>query len=403
MKWLLLLIAASHSILMLGPCAGFARGQEIRPFRSVPISDPPTMYLNVRNYGAVGDGVHDDGPAILAAVTAAANGNIKIVEFPATTASYLIAAPLQLPNHPNGWIRLNLDGPLRLGATLSIADAYVIYGNNPNSGVQFSENSQVLIDVNPPVNPAIHVIGSDVRLENLEIWFGGGGTGEGIQVDNVCCFTAENVGVAGQSGRDGVSVHIIGDGFSYLFEKGIYINEATAPNFVIDGTSECNTIGFLTMRDVSLAGHGIQLNLPCGQAANYHFENILFESFQDPFLTINGTTMYTAVFGLHFDNILLADPVGPIAPFITNNNAFTQDVQIINCWGNSVEMTGTPILDLEIWTGVDVSVGQPSNYVYHGPSGVVSTMPTGADISRRAITAPIRPPSVKGFLPGAPQ
>jgi hypothetical protein len=389
------------SCVMLGLCAGFASGQG---GRVVPSSPHSQTSLNVRDFGAVGDGMHDDAPAILAAVTHAINGNIRIVEFPPTTAEYLIGTPLVLPSHPGGWIKLNLDGPLSLQATLTLGAFYLVYGNNPDSQQQFAQGPEVTIFVPPQVNPAIHVIGNDVKLENLDLYFvGGTGGGDGILIDTVAVITAENVSM--NSGRTGANVHIIGDGFTYLFEKGVYINES-GPNFVIDGSPQCATTGYLTMRDVTLAGQGIQLNVACGVAINYAFENILYEAYKDSFLTINGAgpSINTAVFGLYFKNIQLSDPVGtPAPPLITNNNLWTSGIQIFNCWAFSSEVTGDTINDLEIWSGVVVPVGQATNYVFHGPTGVVSTMPTEATASSLAPTAPIRPPSVKEFLAKPPQ
>jgi hypothetical protein len=59
----------------------------------------PTNSVNVKDYGAVGDGVADDGPAI---VKAAADAAGRIVYFP--SGSYYVANVAILPaGWPSGW------------------------------------------------------------------------------------------------------------------------------------------------------------------------------------------------------------------------------------------------------------------------------------------------------------
>lgn len=399
-KPFLLLIVLS-SFAMLASCAGFTSGQ------TKPASPPsaPTApstssqaqtYVNIRDYGAVGDGVHDDTPAILAAVNAAMQLGINIVEFPPTNPYYEIGTPLVLPRPTTSWMKLNLDASLNLNATMTIGGFYSIFGSNPFLQNSMSQDAQATIIVDPSLSPAIHIVGNDVKLENLFLYFHFGGDGDGILTDGVCCITVSNVSVSRTAGS-GADVHIRGMGFDYIFEKGVYTADGTGPSFLIESPTNGNSTGFLAMRDVVLVGHGLQFSTD-GPMTNYLFENILYESFQDSFLTINGTNHpYTPVYGLYLNNIIMADPVGTPAPMITNNNAQTSGVQIFNSPIYSTAVSGDPIQDLEIWSGVDVAVGQATNYVLHEPSGIVSTMPTGTPASAHSHANSIHPFSVKQF------
>jgi hypothetical protein len=381
---------------MLTSCAGAVTAQQGSPSTSTPTVTPAITYVNVRDYGAVGDGMHDDSPAILAAVNAAISGQIRTVEFPPTAGYYHLASPLNLPTHSTGWIRLCLDGPLSLSATLTVESFYSIYGNSSQVQGQFAPDSQTLITVAPNVNPGIHIVGDDVKLDNLNVYFNLGGTGDGILTDGVNTITLTNVSVLGQSGRDGVDVHITGQGFDYIFDKGVYENEGLAPTFQIDSPSNGGGFGFVAMRDVSLAGRGIHLNA-FTQAINFSFENILYEAGQDAFLTINGTTRsFSPVYDVYLKDIIVADPPTPAPPLITNNNAFTSDVQVLNSLVYSTVVSGDPISDLEIWAGGNCDVGQPINYILHEPFGIVSTMPV-VPASARVRTSSTAPFSVRKF------
>jgi hypothetical protein len=66
---------------------------------SQSLQTAPVYSFNVKDYGAVGDGVADDGPAISKAVAAAQGA---ILYFP--SGSYYVATPVTLPvNWPAGW------------------------------------------------------------------------------------------------------------------------------------------------------------------------------------------------------------------------------------------------------------------------------------------------------------
>jgi hypothetical protein len=394
LELLLLTISGFCSCSMLASCAGSVSGSPTKPTTApAPAQTTLPASVSIRDYGAIGDDLHDDSPAILAAVNAAFQAGINTVEFPPTTSYYLIGSPLVLPRPPISWMKLNLDGPLDLDATVTIGGFYSIHGDGSYGQGAFSQDAQELIAVEPSVNPAFNVVGNAVHFSDLLLYFHLGGDGDGILTSGACCITATNVSVNHPS-SNGIGVHITGGGFDYIFEKGFYGTGGTGPTFQIDGPSNGNGTGALAMRDVVLYGGGVQLNVH-GPMSNYVFENILFEGAQNAFLTINGTPQVLPlgqayVFETRLDNVLIADPVGnPAPPLIVNNDASTAGFQVINTPIYSTVVSGDPIQDLEIWAGADVSVGQASEYVLHEPSGVFSTMPVGsvpppATLSRRS-------------------
>ena len=151
------------------------------------------------------------------------------------------------------------------------------------------------------------------------------------------------------------------------------------------------------MRDLALSDHGIQINVACGIANHYSFDNILTEALQDSFLTINAAGN-TSVQAVYFKDILLADPNPPL-PLVANHGKATTGMEIYNSWQpDTPEVTGDPISDLEIWSAVEVPVGQLTDYIFHGPSGIVSTMPVGTPGSSRVHATPGRRFSIKEFL-----
>lgn len=90
-------------------------------------------YVNVRDYGAVGDGVTDDTAAVQAALTAAATSNgIRTVVFPAHTASqgYRITSTLTITNRG-----LNLIGQSRARGTVILSEvAGPLFANGTDNG-----------------------------------------------------------------------------------------------------------------------------------------------------------------------------------------------------------------------------------------------------------------------------
>ena len=94
-----------------------------------PSDDSRTLAygFNVKDYGAVGDGIADDGPAVVEAMQAAAG---DVVLFPAGV--YYIAHPSSLPK---GWRSLDLHGEDQ-GVGFDKQSWVKLWWSYPNGGVK---------------------------------------------------------------------------------------------------------------------------------------------------------------------------------------------------------------------------------------------------------------------------
>ena len=117
-------------------------GGYLGAFKPVPIPAAPTLpVIDVREFGAVGDGKHDDAPAIQAAVRLAEQLGGGRVVIPATDAFYLLGSTIRIRRHhvtltgPKARLKLkNGVGRIHLlhiggdGATRSVAEHIQVSG-----------------------------------------------------------------------------------------------------------------------------------------------------------------------------------------------------------------------------------------------------------------------------------
>jgi len=166
---------------------------------------------NVMDYGAKGDGVHDDTPAIQAAIDAvAANGGGKVY-FPFTKGGYRLASPaketvnglpcrsqLYLPAVPKLNIALEGEMPGRMLHAYMVQGLEVKAWDDPNIklrfGVQHKVNTRLVSDWKPPEehDPAARpwaMISALPTDRNAEI-SSDGTCGEPM---NNCCVTIQNL------------------------------------------------------------------------------------------------------------------------------------------------------------------------------------------------------------------
>jgi len=197
-----------------GVCAvvcALAAGLALAAEPTFPATARPCS-ANVLDYGAKGDGVHDDTPAIQAAINAvAAKGGGKVY-FPFTEGGYRLASPaketvnglpcrsqLYLPAVPRLNIALEGEMPCRLLHTYMIVGTNVSAAANPNHnairfGQQHKVNTRLVSDWKPPEerDPAarpwamISVLPTD---ENAEI---ASASLRGEPMNN-CCVTIQNL------------------------------------------------------------------------------------------------------------------------------------------------------------------------------------------------------------------
>jgi hypothetical protein len=396
-------------IVMIGViCAALLFAGHASSVAHAQAPTPTKYWTNVRDYGAVGDDVHDDGPAIVSAVTAAIKGGTRVVYFPPAKA-YLVSG-LTLPPDCCAWIKLVLDAPIYTTGTITVPSFYSIFGNSSGLDDQFSYDDGVQINgVNPNLTGSVvDVVGSHVNLENLFV-DGAQGTADAIRFENsVCCVTLTNVAAnILDPNTEGAAVRIQG-GFNFVFEKSFFSvpTDGQAPTISIEPDHDlCNSTGLIRMRDVVLAGRGIAASFPCGIGNQFNFENMLYEAAVDSFLTI--TNRYGAVDGGWVDqisirNIAMSDcNVEPCPSLIRNNGHRTLGVQVYEsgtptnpAWIGPI-VSGDQITGLEIWTTDEYPVGQASGYIYHLPTKVISTIPIVAPTASSVKPAPRGGPRVE--------
>jgi hypothetical protein len=356
-----------------------------RPF---PRFSPPSAWINVRDFGAVGDATTDDTPAILAAIKTAqnvSNGNAAVVYFPATPTFYYLGTPLVLPDTAN-WLTLFFDGRLLIGNTIEAKGGYSFYGNGGAQVTAASRDHLALFAVKGAVDPIIDIKQvNSFRLENIQ--FPDSESSHGIVVENSADIMIKNVWMGTQPDNPaGIPLSIHG-GFGIYVEGGGYSTNANGgPSIVMsddDTATGCHTDGMMRVKGTFLAGHGIAIRPICGVLTSLDFEDILYESCLSPFLTIEAQNSFSnpIVAGIQIKDVNMADS-GPepgtskFPPLVrVSGLERVWSVQIINSWSDAIVCKdGGPIADLEVmalgWCDI---LGQTSGYFISRYDGVIDT------------------------------
>ena len=95
-----LALAFTGAVLLRGPVGGNDEDGALRPYPTQAVPDPDTSpprpgSVRPEDFGAVGDGIHDDGPALQAALEAADGRAVEL----AGGATYLSRHALRIPSH----------------------------------------------------------------------------------------------------------------------------------------------------------------------------------------------------------------------------------------------------------------------------------------------------------------
>jgi len=332
-------------------------------------------WINVMDYGAVGDGETDDTKAIFKAITTAAQRGLRggaVVYFPPLH-RFLIAGAQTLPP-VTVWVTLYLDAPLFLGGTLTVPGGYVIYGHTGGEFTAFSMDTLGLITHRNDVNPLIYIHSTGVRLENIQFIPSDGA--DGIVIEQSARIALKNLW--GQTSGGGVPVRISG-GFGYEVEGGGFASTGDAPSFLLTDDSHCGGVGILRMRNFFLANHGISVKSACGGINSLTFENALYEEGKDAFLTLDNESY--GMWAISIKDINAADhAVNPAPPIISAHSSRKDGIHGVTMVNAQTDggllTTGDPIADLEVWTPSTYQVGQTNGYVLHRPDGIFNTMPT---------------------------
>jgi Pectate lyase superfamily protein len=318
-----------------------------------PAQAPFSYWVSVLDTGARGDGVTDDSAAILRAVRRAierGKGGGNVVYFPPAHC-YNVGSPLELQDTPVR-VMLFLDSCLTLNATVTIHGMYNLYGNTSGQKMAFSTDHLATVDVGYKVAPAIHIQGAGTRLENLQIAYMRG-SADGIVIDHSAKVTLKNVWVQmDQNNKAGIPLKITG-GFGYEIEDGGYAAAWNSPGPSIQLNEDpvaCNFTGILRMRHAFLSGHGIVINERCGGVNSLSFDDVLYESARDPFLTIFALGG-SGVWGVDLRGVNFADSQSPAPPMIRIHSPVhrVRNISVVNC-----ATDGSKILDGDAATGVNI-------------------------------------------------
>ncbi|MCU1242672.1 MAG: Pectate lyase superfamily protein [Candidatus Acidoferrum typicum] len=342
--WLIrtLLLSSLALRLLLG---SLAPAQTVAPY---------SYWINVLETGAKGDGVADDSPAILRAVRRAIergrNGG-NVVYFPPSHC-YNIASPLELPDPPVR-VMLFFDSCLTLNATVTIHGMYNLHGNSSGPKMAFSTDNLADLDVGYKVAPAIRIQGAGTRLENLRIGYMHG-SADGIVIDHSARVTLKNVWVQmDQHNKAGIPLKITG-GFGYEIDDGGYSSawDATSPSIQInEDPVACNWTGIVRLRHAFLSAHGIVINERCGGVNSLTFEDILYESARDPFVTIFALGG-SGVWGLDLRGVNFADSQSPAPPMIYVHSPLhrVRSISVVNSVTDGSKMLdGDPVSGVNVW------------------------------------------------------
>ena len=364
------------------------------PTTHTPI--PRSNWVNVRDYGALGNG-GDDTAAFLAAINAAASGKSQgggtggTVYCPIGANNYNFPHGITLPYLKNIWVELYLDCNIGLGGPIVIqGGGYYIHGHNAGRSNSFGTMSTSQIYANEGVSPAIQISTGGFRMENISI---STGSGDVIQIINSSSMVnlIEVHAAVRDSNAAGSPLHIIG-GFGYYIEGGGYEVQPTSnqPTILLENQApRCSGMGIITMERVFIVSHGIQLKATCGFINNVQVRAMLYENGKDAMVNLRGTWP-GIVNNLKLEDCAIADSNIEV---INNLLGRVYGVKIDGCpVGGGVLTTGWPMSMLTIWYPAEPesppspgfpgfavptipSIAQTRGYELHFGDRIINTIP----------------------------
>jgi hypothetical protein len=284
----------------------------------VDTSNAASGYLNVKDYGAVGDGVNDDTAAIQAAIDAASTDGGGIIFLPA--GEYKITAPLEMKSYchiqgsepatrywgtsttlPPGSCKIRIDGTFTPidSAAFTIASGITawsfrditIAGNNVETVSGFTSVTGGTEDNGQFQNIAIIGMGGDgvngdLHAVRFSSCFIGGCNGWGL--NSTTRFVDVHVGQTYITSNKLGALQLAGTSQSGLcsfvstrFERsghksdGVYYTNPNAPGIYINNAKD---VKFVSCETDANTGHGVELtrHASIGNCFNIHFSSCDF-------------------------------------------------------------------------------------------------------------------------------
>lgn len=335
--------------------------------RPIQFSVDALSQYDVRNYGAVGDGEADDTVPIQEAINACAANGGGVVYIP--TGVFKIGNLLFPPNGDH-WVVIWMDGSLYLTETLEMnGRAYALVGRSGSVFNAFQELPSVAVLFDKTVNPVMRISNAPIYLEGINLK---GFQGDGIVATDGACELYINRTQLTCYGTSADVVPLRVENSTYSF--GLYIQDSVLQAPILDGAHSLvlKNYSIVRIQDSTLIGGGIFMSAEGIEAANYSFENVLYENGYTPFLQIDNSGAWFT--GITLDHIEMADPaVFPaylLDNFGTGETAGVLMTMARNAGGNAMVSGNSPIKGLYVYPASTTDrskvefLGQQDYYAY---------------------------------------
>jgi hypothetical protein len=270
-------------------------GEAIKSVAGAPIVD-------VRAFGAKGDGTTDDTKAIQAAVDSLKGTGGTVVMH-----GNFVSGKIDIPSVV-GWITIELMGNWRLKETLVIPPYVRLSGKGgANAYVQFTRRPQARL-ISPPGDvPTVKLIGTHSKVvENVLII---GSSGKAILLQNGALATLDNVSVLSDNKKTAYPLVI--DAFFWVWIRdSVFASPPGAGESIYITASPGSTMpqsGLVEIRNTIISGNGIKLaaEKPIFALGAVTLTDVVFENGTTPFLMLDSTNV--PIGGIQLDRVLIAD------------------------------------------------------------------------------------------------
>ncbi|HEV2289136.1 MAG TPA: glycosyl hydrolase family 28-related protein [Candidatus Acidoferrales bacterium] len=338
-----------------------------QPARPVDFTIDTLSQYDIRNYGAVGDGKTNDTVAVQYAINAAAANGGGVVYIPA---GVFVVRNLFFPPTGGNWVLIWMDGSLYLTQTLEMNErCYALVGRSGAVFQAFQQQPSAALLFEKTINPVIRISANPVYLEGLNLK---GFEGDGIVATDAACELYMNRMQLTCYGTSADVVPLRVENSTYSF--GLYIQNSVLQAPILPGAHSLvlRNYSIVRIQDSTLIGGGIFMSAEGIEAANYSFENVLYENGYTPFLQIDNSGAWFT--GITLDHIEMADPAVYPA-YLLDSSGTGETVGVLmtmarNAGGYAMVTGNSPIKGLYVFpaSSTDKSkvefLGQQDYYAY---------------------------------------